>query len=189
MKTILSSSRIHYLKRLSIFLIMIALMFMTVGATCSAPGGDGGGEGTGTIDVKATLCGDEWIPVGAAYYTLTPASGSAISGTTVPASFSVASGTWTLACTSSPCLMCFLKSITPSTTQTLSAGGTTTFTLNFELYQGCVGSVSAGAGHTVGLNNGGEVVAVGDNTYGQCNVDSWTGIIQVAAGALSHGGA
>ncbi|HSW56945.1 MAG TPA: hypothetical protein VLH15_00925 [Dehalococcoidales bacterium] len=43
--------------------------------------------------------------------------------------------------------------------------------------------VAAGYGHTVGLKADGTVVAVGDNDYDQCNVDGWTGIIQVAAGA------
>jgi alpha-tubulin suppressor-like RCC1 family protein len=41
--------------------------------------------------------------------------------------------------------------------------------------------VAAGFGHTVGLMSDGTVVAVGDNTDGQCNVASWTGIQQVAA--------
>ena len=42
--------------------------------------------------------------------------------------------------------------------------------------------VSAGGYHTVGLRSDGTVVAVGYNTYGQCNVGGWTGINQVAAG-------
>jgi hypothetical protein len=43
--------------------------------------------------------------------------------------------------------------------------------------------VAAGYDHTVGLKDDGTVVATGDNSYGQCDVDSWTGIVQVAAGA------
>jgi len=35
---------------------------------------------------------------------------------------------------------------------------------------------------TVGVKADGTVVAVGDNDFGQCNVDNWTDIIQVAAG-------
>jgi uncharacterized repeat protein (TIGR02543 family) len=42
--------------------------------------------------------------------------------------------------------------------------------------------VAAGYGHTVGLKADGIVVAVGHNTYEQCNVGNWTDIIQVAAG-------
>ena len=42
--------------------------------------------------------------------------------------------------------------------------------------------VAAGLLHTVGLKSDGTVVAVGYNTYGQCNVTGWTNITQVAAG-------
>ena len=49
--------------------------------------------------------------------------------------------------------------------------------------------------HTVGLKSDGTVVAVGDNSYGQLNVGSWSGIVQVAAGVITpwveirrHGG-
>ena len=42
--------------------------------------------------------------------------------------------------------------------------------------------VAAGGSHTVGLKADGTVVAVGSNSDGQCNVGSWTNIIQVAAG-------
>ncbi len=42
--------------------------------------------------------------------------------------------------------------------------------------------VAGGGYHTVGLKTDGTVVAVGNNFYGQCNVSSWTDIIQVATG-------
>ena len=42
--------------------------------------------------------------------------------------------------------------------------------------------MAAGGDHTVGLKSGGTVVAVGRNNYGQCNVDSWEDITQVATG-------
>jgi hypothetical protein len=90
-------------------------------------------EGKCTIDVKATLCDIPWQ--GAVSYTLTPVSGSAINDTTVPASFTVDCGTWTCAYVSGGPAGAFLKSITPSATQTVSGGGTITFTLNFELNQ------------------------------------------------------
>ena len=41
--------------------------------------------------------------------------------------------------------------------------------------------VEAGGSHTVGLKADGSVVAVGRNNSGQCNVSSWSGIVQVAA--------
>ena len=42
--------------------------------------------------------------------------------------------------------------------------------------------VAAGGYHTVGLKAGGTMVAEGYNSAGQCNVGTWTDIIQVAAG-------
>jgi alpha-tubulin suppressor-like RCC1 family protein len=43
--------------------------------------------------------------------------------------------------------------------------------------------VAGGEHHTVGLCSNGTVVAVGSNDEGQCNVDDWKDIVQVAAGA------
>jgi len=42
--------------------------------------------------------------------------------------------------------------------------------------------VTAGNSHTVGLKSNGTVAAAGSNSYGQCNVGGWAGIVQVAAG-------
>jgi len=42
--------------------------------------------------------------------------------------------------------------------------------------------IAAGAYHTVGLKSDGTVVAVGDNSEGQCGISGWTSIVQVAAG-------
>lgn len=39
-------------------------------------------------------------------------------------------------------------------------------------------------GHTVGLKSNGEVVAVGDNTNGQCEVSGWKNIVAISAGAF-----
>ncbi len=44
-------------------------------------------------------------------------------------------------------------------------------------------AVAAGAGHTVLRRSDGTVAAVGDNSFGQCNVKSWSGITHVRAGA------
>ncbi|MGA8850015.1 MAG: hypothetical protein WB564_09435 [Dehalococcoidia bacterium] len=84
-----------------------------------------------TIVVKATLCGVDWT--GNVNYTLTPGSGSVITGTNVSASFSVDCGNWTCAYVSGGPAGANLESITPSTTQSVSGGNTITFTLNFEL--------------------------------------------------------
>lgn len=45
------------------------------------------------------------------------------------------------------------------------------------------GRIAAGDEHTVGLRADGTVVAVGDNSKGQCNVSGWTNVKMIAAGA------
>lgn len=47
---------------------------------------------------------------------------------------------------------------------------------------GSSNSRTQGRGHIVGLRRDGTVVAVGDNTYGQCNVSTWTDIVAISAG-------
>ena len=42
-------------------------------------------------------------------------------------------------------------------------------------------TIAAGEYHTVALKSDGTVVAVGDNTYGQCNVSGWTDIVAIDA--------
>lgn len=44
------------------------------------------------------------------------------------------------------------------------------------------GDKNIGKGHTVVLRSDGTVDAVGDNTFGQCNVKEWTNIVAIAAG-------
>ena len=43
------------------------------------------------------------------------------------------------------------------------------------------GNISAGYGHTVGLKSDGTVEAVGDNYYGQIDVEGWTDIVAVSS--------
>jgi len=86
----------------------------------------------GTIEVKATLCGDAWV--GNVSYTLTPGTGSPVNGTEVPGSFNVTSGNWTCAYVSGGPDGAFLESITPASV-TVAKDETKTFTLNFELEQ------------------------------------------------------
>jgi len=61
---------------------------------------------------------------------------------------------------------------------TITMHGDYSITANFEYTP----VVSAGWLHTVGVKSDGTVVAVGDNSAGQCAVSGWTGIVQVAAG-------
>ena len=43
-------------------------------------------------------------------------------------------------------------------------------------------TISAGEKHIVGLRADNTVVAMGDNSFGQCNVNEWTNIIEISAG-------
>ena len=43
-------------------------------------------------------------------------------------------------------------------------------------------AIAAGQCNTIGLKTDGTVIAIKDNTYGQCDVDSWTDIVAIAAG-------
>jgi alpha-tubulin suppressor-like RCC1 family protein len=58
--------------------------------------------------------------------------------------------------------------------------GSYSITANFE--RGLVAMVAGGCWHTLGLKSDGSVVAVGYDSYGQCNVANWTDIIQVDGG-------
>ena len=71
-------------------------------------------------------------------------------------------------------------------TTTIVMGGDNSITANFDEWTPLNNTpmVAAGTWHTVGLNSDGTVVAVGRNDDGQCDVGSWTDIVQVAAGGL-----
>ena len=86
-------------------------------------------EATSTIYVNATLDGSRWS--GKLSYTITgPYTDSS---STVPDTFSnLPRGTYTISYTSRGPSDATLVSITPSPTQTLSSGGSITFTLNFQ---------------------------------------------------------
>jgi alpha-tubulin suppressor-like RCC1 family protein len=45
-------------------------------------------------------------------------------------------------------------------------------------------AIAAGGYHTVGLKTDGTVIAVGDNSFEQCDASSWTDIEVVTAGSL-----
>lgn len=106
----------------SVLLVLIVSLALLVPSCTQTPT-------TGTIQVKATIDGTPWT--GAVNYTLIPASGSNITGNNVTASFSVAAGNWTCAYVSGGPPAAYFVNITPSATQSVSAGGNITFTLNF----------------------------------------------------------
>ena len=112
----------------SVLVVAIVLLAVLV-PSC----GGGGGVQLCTIEVKATLCDDPWE--GDVQYTLTESGGSPINGTEVPDSFTVDCGNRTCAYVSGGPSGAYLESITPPSPQSVSEGGTITFTLNFELVQ------------------------------------------------------
>lgn len=119
---------------LAICLISVVLMAVL------APGCESAEE-RGTIIVEATLCGAPWE--GVLSYKLTGPGGETIFGDYVPDEHSVGGGLVTIEwlvdepadshyhCTKWPEAV----DITPSPTQTVTSGGTVTFTLNFEAEQ------------------------------------------------------
>jgi hypothetical protein len=119
-------------KRLIPVYSVLVVAIVLLAAVCPSCGGGGGGA-KGTINVQATRCGAPWT--GPVNYSLTPASGSPKSGTSVNDSFTVATGSWNCTYNSGGPAGAFLVDITPSSPQTVSENGTVTFTLNFELNQ------------------------------------------------------
>jgi hypothetical protein len=118
--------------RRKVFSIWSVLLALVISLAVLVPGCEGEGEPTtGTIEVDATLDGDPWT--GAIDYTLTPASGSPISGTSVADSFSADAGTWTCSYDGGGPDGAEFVGIAPSETQELSGGETITFTLAFEI--------------------------------------------------------
>jgi hypothetical protein len=112
--------------RRKIFSIWSILLVLVVSIGVLVPGCGGGG---GTIEVNATFDGSPWS--GSVDYTLTPGSGSPISGTSVPGSHSADAGNWTCSYHGGGPPGAMLVGITPDPTQELSDGETITFTLNF----------------------------------------------------------
>ena len=66
-------------------------------------------------------------------------------------------------------------------TTTITMSSDYSITANFGWFD--ITQVSAFGWHMVGLKSDRIVLAVGDNSLGQCNVGNWTGTTQVAAGA------
>ena len=112
--------RLGYLFPLILIVILVILpscgRFMTIG----------------TINVNATLDGAPWSGAVNYSYTSNKPGEVAIEGSAVPQSWAhIVTGTYTLYYHSGGPSGTTLASVTPSATQTLSTGGTITFTLNF----------------------------------------------------------
>jgi len=103
--------------------------------------------GIGTLNVNATLDGYSWT--GNVNYTFTGQTGQGqISGTSVPGSFTVATGSWAFTSASGGPSGAVLFSVTPDTIQTLTPGGTITFTLNFASSLGTINVNATLDGHS-----------------------------------------
>jgi len=112
------------MRLLTIYMIL-ALLVVAIGLSC-----ENGDLPRGDIEVKATLCGEPWS--GDVQYRLDMNVWPTIDGTSVPQTYSgVGIGSWTCHNVSGGPPGAYLDSITPSSGQTLSEGGTLTFTINF----------------------------------------------------------
>ena len=114
-----------------IFSIWSVLLILVVSIAVLVPGCT---PTTGTINVDATLDGSPWPSsgTGAVDYTLTGPGATAptiIDGTKVPDSFTGDPGSWTCAYVSGG--PGTFVNITPTPTQSVTAGGAINFTLNF----------------------------------------------------------
>jgi len=113
-----------------IFSIWSVLLILVISLAVVVPGCT---PTTGTIEVKATLDGVSWN--GSVDYTLTgPGAASPITGTSVEDSFTGDAGSWNCTYVSGGPAAAYFVNITPSETQSVSAGDTITFTLNFATY-------------------------------------------------------
>jgi len=108
-----------------IFSIWSVLLILVISIAVVVPGCT---PTTGTIEVDATLDGVPWT--GAVAYTLTPDSGSPVSGTSVDDTFTVDAGNWTCAYVSGGPGV-FVSYTPDPPTQEVNAGDTVGFTLNF----------------------------------------------------------
>jgi alpha-tubulin suppressor-like RCC1 family protein len=159
MKTILSSRRHHYVARVSIFLIAIALIVGTAGCTVD------GGVVEYDLTIASTGPGSVTNP-GEETFTYDEGTVVDLVATTDDGQFV----NWTGDVGN-------IANVNNATT-TITMNGDYSITANFQY----IPMVDAGGYHTVGLTSDGTVVAVGANHYMQCDVGNWTDITQVAAG-------
>jgi hypothetical protein len=113
--------------RKGVFAICSVLLLLTASIAVLGTGCNGDGT-TGTIEVDATLDGAPWE--GAVEYTLTPDTGSPVSGSSVADNFTVDAGNWTCAYVSGGPGV-FVSYTPEPPTQEVNAGDTVGFTLNF----------------------------------------------------------
>jgi len=118
------SCEVRELRRLGYLFLLILIVILVILPGC------GRILTIGTVNVNATLDGAPWA--GAVDFTVKKSGGGTDNFSAVPKSWpQMPTGTYTLHYNSGGPSGVTLASITPSATQTLSAGRTVTFTLNF----------------------------------------------------------
>jgi hypothetical protein len=158
------------MKRVSIFLITIALIAGMAG--CGGSGGDGDGGESYTLIIDGTAGGavavnNLTIP-GKALFTYDP--GTVVSLNATPdAGYRFINWTGNVSA---------IADINAAVTN-ITMDGSYNITANFEQVKFMV---AGGGYHMVGVKSDGIVIAVGNNSDGQCNVAGWTNI--TAAGYL-----
>ena len=159
MKIILSLRRQHYVTRVSILLITVALIAGMVGC------GGGGGESY-ALAISSTEGGSVTTP-GEGIFTYDKVTMVHLVAKTEQGHYFV---NWTGD----------VGQITDvkAAVTTIFINDSYFITANFVKY---IAMVGAGGYHTVGLKCDGTVVAVGWNYYLQCQVGGWVGITQVSA--------
>src|SRR4030042_2017273 len=160
MKTMISLRKHRYVARISTFLVTLAFIGGMVGcAGYSTPT-------SYTLTVLTTTGGSVITPgQGSFAYT----NGTVVTLVATPASGYLFAG-WTGDVGT-------LGNVNNPTT-TITVSNNCSITSKFVKQYG----LAVGGWHTVGLQTGGTVVAVGSNSYEQCNVNGWTNIAQIAAG-------
>jgi alpha-tubulin suppressor-like RCC1 family protein len=166
----MSLGRRHYAARVGIFLIAAALLVGMVGC--------GGMPETGPykLTIASTLRGSVTTP-GEGTFTYDE-------GTMVNLAAEAEEGYRFLEWTGD---VDTIADVNAATT-TITINGKYDITAHFGWPNIIITQVAAGGHHTVGLREDGTVVAVGDNSEGQCDIDGWTDIKKIAAGAKHTAG-
>jgi len=158
----LSQSRCHYVARFSFFLITLALMTGIAGCSGSVIEYD--------LAIASTTGGLVATPgVGTFAYA---------TGTVVNLEAKPEAGYHFVAWTGDVSTVADVN----DTTTTITMDSDYSIIASFAFGSQCIPMVAAGGYHTIGLKDGGTVVAAGYDSAGQCNVGGWTNIIQVATG-------
>ena len=166
MKIILNSRRRHYLAIASTFLVMLALIVGMVGC---------GGIQVYELTIASSSGGSVTYSKGLVTYS-EPKTSSYYDGTDVYLDATPDPGYQFVNWTGDVINIADRDDATTF----ITIKRRSSIKANFAPYKP---SIAAGGYHTVGVKSDGTVVAVGDNSKGQCNITNWTHSVRVAAGA------